>query len=149
MKKRMSHFEALDLARSGQALGAAEGVGGMQGKMHRDGNGRGDKKRKSRRRWDWDLEKGEEEEEEENEWVTKGEMAKGWVPEGEEKRGGRRLGLMGNGRMVAEESRWLHCVGRDGEGNREDGLGFGGEGGGYEKEEEEWCEIRMDKELDG
>ncbi|TGO40569.1 hypothetical protein BHYA_0035g00430 [Botrytis hyacinthi] len=147
MKKRMSHFEALDLARSGQGLGVVEGVLGARGEMHRDGNGRGDKKRKSKRRWDWDLEKGEEDEEEENEWVTKGEMAKEWICEGEEKREGRRLGLVGNGRRVAEESRWLHCAGRDGE----DGLGLRGGGRGYEKEEEkdEWCEIRMDKEYDG
>ncbi|TGO11826.1 hypothetical protein BTUL_0100g00030 [Botrytis tulipae] len=147
MKKRMSHFEALDLARSGQGLGVMEGVGGTQSKMNRDENVRGHKKRKSKRRWDRDLEKGDDEEEEENEWVTKGEMAKEWICEREEKSEGRRLVLVGNGRRVAEESRWLHCAGRDGE----DGLGFGGEGGGYEKEEEKevWCEIRMDKEYDG
>ncbi|KAF7903918.1 hypothetical protein EAF00_001252 [Botryotinia globosa] len=143
MKKRMSHFEALDLARSGQGSGAMEGVGQTQSKMNRDENARGDKKSKSKRRWDWDLEKGDDEEEEENEWVTKGEMAKEWICEGEEKSEERRLGSVGNGRRVAEESRWLHCAGRVGE----DGLGFGGEGGGYEKEE--WCEIRMDKEYDG
>ncbi|KAF7867094.1 uncharacterized protein EAF02_009880 [Botrytis sinoallii] len=57
MTKRISHFEALDLARSGQV----EGVGGTQGKMNRDGNVRGDGKRKSKRRWDWDLEKGDAE----------------------------------------------------------------------------------------
>ncbi|KAF7917063.1 hypothetical protein EAE99_009392 [Botrytis elliptica] len=139
MAKRISHFEAFDLARAGQV----EGVGGTQGKMVRDGNVRGDKKRKSKRRWDWDLEKGDAEakEEEENEWATKGEMAKGWDFEGEEMRQGRRLG-------VAEESRWLHCAGRDGDDNREDGMRFGSEDGG-EDEREEWCEIQMDKELDG
>ncbi|TGO63332.1 hypothetical protein BOTNAR_0101g00040 [Botryotinia narcissicola] len=122
MKKRMSHFEALDLARSGQGLGVMEGVVGARGKMDRDGNARADKKRKSKRRWDWDLEKGDDEEEEENEWVTKGEMAKEWVSEGEEKSGARRLGIVGNGWRLAEESRWLHCAGRDGE----DGWRLGG-----------------------
>ncbi|KAF5875744.1 uncharacterized protein Bfra_011507 [Botrytis fragariae] len=143
MAKRISHFEALDLARSAQGLEEGEMNGNRDGK---------DTKRKSKRRWDWDLEKGEAEakEEEENEWVTKGEMAKEWVCEGEEKREGRRLGLVGNGRRVAEETRWLHCVGRDG-GEGEEGREFGGgdreDENEKKREKEVWCEIRMDKEI--
>ncbi|TGO88694.1 hypothetical protein BPOR_0147g00110 [Botrytis porri] len=132
MAKRISHFEALDLARVER--GEMNGDG--------DGNGDGDRKRKSTQRWTWDLEKenaeAEAKEEEENEWVTKGEMAKGWVCEGEEKGEESR-------RRVAVESGWLHFVGRD-----EDGEGNGEGNGGEEKkkEKEGWSEIRMEKEID-
>lgn len=123
----MSHFEALDLARAELGLGGANGAA--------DAN----KKRRSKHWWDIDLERGEEEE---NEWVTKGEMAKEWICEGEEKWEMRRLG-------VAEESRWLHFVGRDGEEDeRLDGKED--EKGHREYEKEESYEISMrDKELDG
>ena len=111
LKKRMSHFEALDLARAELGLGRGNGAAV------------GDKKRQSKYWWNIDLERGEEEE---NEWVTKGEMAKEWICEGEEKWEMRRLG-------VAEGCRWLHFVGRDEE----------------EHEKVESYEIPMrDKELD-
>ncbi|KAF7957283.1 hypothetical protein EAE96_002870 [Botrytis aclada] len=135
IKKRMTHFEALDLARSKQGLGIAKGIGGRT-KMDRGGR---EKKRtsKSKSLWEWDLERGDAEEEEENEWVTKGAMAREWIFEVEKGDMGR------DRRSVAEESRWLHWVGRDG--GEEDRMGFGG----GEDEKEEWREIPMDKEFDG
>ncbi|TEY45837.1 hypothetical protein BOTCAL_0327g00170 [Botryotinia calthae] len=135
LKKRMSHFEALDLARAELGLGSGSG--------NRAGDG--DRKTKSKHWWDIDLERGEEEEE--NEWVTKGEMAKEWICEGEEKWEMRRLGV-----GMAEESRWLHFVGRNGGDGGEDERMDEGEDekvyGEYENEKSYAIAMR-DKELDG